>query len=353
MTLGHSFAPIRLVLEITKNGWLGVDVFFVLSGFLITRILLDRKHLPASNFFGHFYLSRSLRIFPIYYATILLFLAIPLIFSELKGSGWDRFLSGQGWLWLHGQNALREIYRDQPILEYDWFEFTHFWSLAVEEHFYLAWPFLVYVMSRNQLYGIALILTVVSLCLRAEVLPSGTPIMAAVLSTPKFLSGLAIGGCVAQFLRSNARPSGAVAWLLAVTALATIAGFYSGASGALSKAIASTCASTVTAAIIIATASAPTSPLARGLSARWLVFLGTYSYGLYVYHYLLGPSFRKIPLDRMPGGYTVGMALYIVGYLVAPLGIAVLSFKYIERPIMRWGDRWRHPRSTVSSPQPW
>ncbi len=129
-------------------GWCGVDLFFVLSGFLITGILLDTR--AAQNYFRAFYARRVLRIFPVYYATLLSVLTIAHFFPKLNSVlpiAHDRifyFFYLNNW-W--------------PLLKDSWHAniIGHFWSLAVEEQFYLVWPFLVWFLSRKQIEMAAIV----------------------------------------------------------------------------------------------------------------------------------------------------------------------------------------------------
>src|SRR5580698_6867484 len=114
---------------ITNAGWSGVDLFFVLSGFLITGILIDTKE--AQNYFSSFYARRMLRIFPLYYAVLTLLVIVALhptqIYYYLYLSNWLILLK-DGW---------------QPNVA------GHFWSLAVEEQFYLIWPLCVWLLPKR------------------------------------------------------------------------------------------------------------------------------------------------------------------------------------------------------------
>src|SRR5579862_7894518 len=115
------------------GGWVGVDLFFVLSGFLITGVLLDGKDDPHRG--RTFYVRRALRIFPLYYATLALITFGPLAKALALG------LSAQtlGWYWIYGTNwqiALGMAHIGGPI--------AYFWSLAVEEQFYLIWPLIIW-----------------------------------------------------------------------------------------------------------------------------------------------------------------------------------------------------------------
>ncbi len=125
----------------------GVELFFVLSGFLITRILIDTRHSPT--YFSTFYYRRSLRIFPLYYLSLILFLWIlpsalnnPSLFAEAR----DRSL----YLWTYTTNIKMSVENAWSFGYLD-----HFWSLAVEEHFYLVWPIIV-LCAGNRLLKITI-----------------------------------------------------------------------------------------------------------------------------------------------------------------------------------------------------
>lgn len=121
---------------ILSLGWCGVDAFFVLSGFLITGILLDNKEEP--HYFKNFYARRILRIFPLYYFALILFLLVlrPILSQQ---ESYIELLNIQSWYWFYLQNW-------QPGFNgsVDMNIIVHFWSLAIEEQFYLFWPFIIY-----------------------------------------------------------------------------------------------------------------------------------------------------------------------------------------------------------------
>jgi peptidoglycan/LPS O-acetylase OafA/YrhL len=112
--------------------WTGVDLFFILSGFLITGILIKNKHQPLKRYFGHFYERRALRILPPY-------LILMLITSLLFGLGWAR----HGYLYLFLMNFVGAFGVPQPMT------LDVLWSLAVEEQFYLFWPLVIYFLSEE------------------------------------------------------------------------------------------------------------------------------------------------------------------------------------------------------------
>lgn len=121
-------------------GWLGVDLFFVLSGFLITDILFNT--INTQNYFKNFYARRTLRIFPLYYLSLLLFL---IILPALPGFPLDMsyYQKNQWWFWTYLQNWTL-IFRYNPSSN----ALNHFWSLAVEEQYYLLWPFVIAWIKR-------------------------------------------------------------------------------------------------------------------------------------------------------------------------------------------------------------
>src|SRR4051812_35227350 len=130
----------RAIVGITNYGSYGVELFFVLSGFLITGILYDARNEP--NYFRNFYMRRVLRIFPLYYGVLaLVFVAAPLI-PALRGQTLDFLVDHQWWAWLYGVNVYIAI---QGVWSFSYLE--HLWSLCIEEHFYFFWPVVVFLLA--------------------------------------------------------------------------------------------------------------------------------------------------------------------------------------------------------------
>ena len=126
----------KLYANLADLGTVGVDLFFVISGFLITGILFDSRSRPS--YYSTFFVRRTLRIFPIYYASLILFL---LFAPPAFASNWQIFA------WLYGLNwpiGLFGFSFAPPLLQ-------HFWTLSVEEQFYLAWPKIVRTLDRKRL----------------------------------------------------------------------------------------------------------------------------------------------------------------------------------------------------------
>lgn len=169
-------------------GWCGVDLFFALSGFLITRILLDTVR--SSNYFSGFYARRVLRIFPLYYLVLTYILLLAYVLSPLSAVTpvpADRklyFAYLTNWLVLWKGTWRANI-------------LGHFWSLAVEEQFYLVWPFCVFVFSRRNLATLAVVLSGIALLTRIYWIGSNGPSQAVVMATVTRMDSLLLGGLAA------------------------------------------------------------------------------------------------------------------------------------------------------------
>jgi len=189
-------------------GWWGVDLFFVLSGFLITGILLDSK--GGAHYFGNFYARRFLRIFPLYYGLLtLLFIVLPWLAANPATGAWTQHHLGdllavsqanaplQNWLWFYVSNIRMAL--ASSGWAFPWL--NHFWSLAVEEHFYLLWPFLVFCCSTRTLARVCLAVAAAALVCRAAFFAGGlAPAYIYVLSPCRF-DALALGSFVAALTR--------------------------------------------------------------------------------------------------------------------------------------------------------
>ncbi|WP_152267439.1 acyltransferase family protein [Agriterribacter humi] len=142
-------------------GWLGVDLFFVISGFLITTILLQT--INNRYYFRNFYIKRILRIFPLFYVSLILILyLLPLLLSEYSDKIFY-YKHYQLWFWTFLQNWLLGLNfpneNTSPIIQ-------HFWSLAVEEQFYLIWPLLIFWIKNPK----TLCLLIITLLLGVNIL---------------------------------------------------------------------------------------------------------------------------------------------------------------------------------------
>jgi peptidoglycan/LPS O-acetylase OafA/YrhL len=188
------------LLGLAKNGWIGVDLFFVLSGFLITGILFDAK--GSDGFFRNFYARRTLRIFPLYYAVVFVTLVVlprvPLGIARDYG----RLDGSPAWYWFYLSN-----FHQAHLHHYSSKVLGVSWSLAIEEQFYLLWPAVVFLFSRKALMRIAAGLVMAGIASRVLAIElMQDPSAALYMLTPCRMDGLAIGAFVALWLRRPVPP---------------------------------------------------------------------------------------------------------------------------------------------------
>lgn len=194
------------LLDLSQIGWAGVDVFFVLSGFLITTILVETKN--STGYIKNFLARRFLRIWPLYYACLILFFIILPIFATTLPEGLESMRDKQIWFWTYLANWLFTLEGG-----FNQTSGGYFWSLAVEEQFYLVWPFVVLFVSEAKLLRIAFLLLTGSLSLRLILLVAGFAPGALYTNTFTHLDGLAVGACIAVCWRN-------VAWRESIKELA-------------------------------------------------------------------------------------------------------------------------------------
>jgi peptidoglycan/LPS O-acetylase OafA/YrhL len=324
------------------GGWCGVDLFFVLSGCLITCILLDAK--GARGYFRNFYARRALRIFPLYYGfLVVMFLARPLFW--LTPDSIADMNNARPWLGLYGQNFwLMFSGRWLPPLV------NHLWSLAVEEQFYLAWPLLVWLCSRRGLAWVCGGVLAGCLTLRVVMMLAGLDPMVAYVFTLTRLDGFAAGGLVALALRgkfetARLRRIGrgiALACLAGVAALWRRHNFYLGWHDSDVQTVGYTALAVGFAGLLLWAVNAPPgATVARFLTVRPLRWLAKYSYGIYVWHFpvtqLLGQYVRLEQLPtawRTPGDIWFRLTMIVAGSAISA-GLGVLSWHLYEKHFLR------------------
>jgi peptidoglycan/LPS O-acetylase OafA/YrhL len=332
----------RLLAQLRAAGWVGVDLFFVLSGFLITGILYDT--LPDPHFFRNFYARRILRIFPLYYGFFLI--GIPL--TVLLGARW----TPEVWRVLtYTQNLHIGI---PPTADNSsWLVIGHFWSLAVEEQFYFFWPLAVFLLrSRRWIAAAAATGALMSLLLRLHFAHTGLAASNPYILysfTPSRLDGLLIGAGLAMAIRGRTRAfilrvSPAIFACCAV-AIAGLAHHMNGLYGL--EVPTSTWGFTV---LDLGFAALLTMSLRSGGVAQRLFetnpmrFFGRYSYGIYVYHMTVRSSVEKLNLRPILQAATGSkpLALLVPGALEFALTVvaAWLSFRFYESRFLRLKSRF-------------
>jgi peptidoglycan/LPS O-acetylase OafA/YrhL len=307
----HPFLSILRKLAII--GQCGVPLFFVLSGFLITRILLHAKNHPS--YFKQFYLKRVLRIFPLYYLYLVInFFLIP---------------------WLTGQPIpdlnltwYYYLYLQNIAMTFNWkmLDLPHLWSLAVEEHFYFIWPFVIYFFSnKSTLKIIAGIIVFAFLC-RVYLVSIGIGTYYFTLTT---FDSLAIGAFLAfNEKRSwlNAKNMLQIAVVLVIPLIA-IFPFITGSGSNVvtyfkNPVISVFCMS------LIGLVSMNNHFLNRIFTAKFLKYTGRISYGLYVFH----PTCYDFVNKYLPNTNFVLLFImcFAASYLVATLSYYLFEMRFLR-----------------------
>jgi peptidoglycan/LPS O-acetylase OafA/YrhL len=281
-----------LLVRVSRFGWIGVDLFFVLSGFLITGILINAK--DSRHYFRNFYARRTVRIFPLYYGVLALFYLVAPQLNLYSPQGIANAQHYQAWFWLYASNFLT-AFKGGWVFE----QFTHFWSLAVEEHFYLVWPAIVYLVPTRRLGWVCGAFIIGGLIVRVVFELRGCNMYYAHLLTPSRVDSLAMGGLIAVLGRregglfSLARP----ARIVAVTSLLAIVAIYLKVHdfqpGKLLVRTAGFSLLALFFGAILVLSMTTNSIGGRILRGRFLRFFGKYSYGLYVFHVLIVPWVRQ------------------------------------------------------------
>jgi len=333
----------RAVDDVTKYGSYGVELFFVLSGFLITGILYDSHNQP--HYFRNFYMKRVLRIFPLYYGVLaLVFFVAPLI-PLLRGPTLSYLVDRQAWAWLFGVNIFVGEHGD-----WSFSYLNHFWSLSVEEHFYLFWPLVVFLLARRPRVLITVGLVALFGAMLARLIGSlmGLSWWTTYTLTPFRLDGLALGAFLALMAR---QPGGlerlARALPLVVTVVVGLLAVTFGWTRLVSRGglelvlpVRAELILILLACLLVWALVAPArSATSRFFSSRAMVFLGTYSYGLYVYHhfvsYYMTSNRTDLELAGRLGSHGAAVALQAVVGAAASLVVAYLSYELFEKRFLR------------------
>jgi peptidoglycan/LPS O-acetylase OafA/YrhL len=333
----------RILFSGGEAGWFGVDLFFVLSGFLITGILFDTRNRPGSA--KTFYWRRALRIFPLYYGFLAMrFFVLPRLTSASPAQRIP--FESQLWQWSYLSNVQITL-RGWEGLPYD---LQHFWSLAIEEQFYLVWPWLVFSLSRRALLQICAGMMIGALVLRAVLVGRGFGIAGYVL-TPARMDPLAVGAALALIWREPRDRAIAARWSRPVV---VVAGLALALMFVLRKGLRaqdpvvgtfgfSLLAVFFGALLFIGLTASPTGRARRTLSAAPLRFFGKYSYALYVFHQpvvlrLAAAGLAALLIPKVGGGLP-GAVCFAAVALAVSLVAALASWNLWEKYFLRLKNR--------------
>ncbi len=338
-------------------GWVGVQLFFVLSGFLITTILLKSKDYSASTYFGGFYWRRSLRIFPIYYLYLLVIGALYILIKNPLD-----YAGKAPWLFSYTYN-LYPLFRG---FSFDIF-FTHLWSLCIEEQFYILWPLIIFFLSLKQLRWVLILFLlgapIVRFYMAGYLAGINTPeeFVGQIIYRFTFSQwdGFAYGALIPVFELQEKikRPSRSFSLSMLGLMLIGIINFFSMSSQGVPIKISSFGYTIgviqnyqhvwsyslfgIVAMFFILTCLKPGPGLSSIVGNSFLVFLGRISYGLYVYHWVIWMIFNKF-IEH--SSITVKLLCFFP-FVIVCIGMAYLSYILIEKPILSQKDWFKSLKS--------
>jgi peptidoglycan/LPS O-acetylase OafA/YrhL len=319
----------KLLRFIISHGWLGVDLFFLLSGLLITGILIDSRSKP--NYWRNFYARRTLRIVPLYLVCIAVFyfsypgfgsyFLISLLFLS-------NFASAFGVPVPHGPGV--------------------FWSLAIEEHFYLLWPWLIRFVSNQTIWIVSGLMVVLIPVLRAIGFMNGLDIDSQIYTYSWFRwDGLALGAAIAVWMRSKWYdiPSAwrIVIFLLVADAILSVGGMPFGIAKSrtlAASALRYTQVQLVFAASIVLVLAYRATPLTAIFRSPFAVYSASVSYCVYLVHLAIGDAYYHLlglagiqEIERFGPIGSLGVRALVV--LSCSFAVGVLSKKFLEDPILK------------------
>jgi peptidoglycan/LPS O-acetylase OafA/YrhL len=317
---------------VASAGWMGVDIFFVLSGYLITSILYEQR--SREHYFRNFYVRRVLRLFPLYYSLFLL----ALVLTPLLHIHWRPAHLG---MMFYGANFVLPF--DGSLRWLGPFNLFHLWSLAVEEQFYMLWPWLVgSTLSRETLRWVCVAGVVGAPLLRLAMLRADIQPWLIYQSLPTRMDSLLIGALVALIplpLLRTARVAGVAAF--AVLGLVTWLGHSSYFLERPMQGLGYSALAFFSAALLVMSLYSATITN-RVCSWKALRFYGKYSYGLYLLHYWFSRPFRAMQYwigQHVPIPLVAGFLGFALILLCSTL-LAMASFRWIEQPFLRLKGRF-------------
>ena len=340
-------------------GWTAIDLFFVLSGFLITGILLDTQGQP--RWWPNFIARRALRIFPLYYGALtVLFVLLPRLvrWSEPQ---FITLQANQTWYWTYTVNLLTAFTqgRGTPLGT------AHLWSLSIEEQFYLIWPLFVWACKPRSLLRVIGLIVIGGLAFRLGlVLHDPTNARAAYFLTPGRLDGLMIGAALAVVARMPGgltrikalAPRVLGAGVLAVVLLAMLRRGLNNGDPVVAVAAYPVVGVVYGALLVLAVTAPPSSRLVRVLCTDFLGRWGKYSYAIYVIHLpLLSAIEWKTTFYRhgvaLLGGSLLPSVLLLAAIVMSlSYGFGWLSYHLYERPLLELKRYF--PRSSAARAPP-
>lgn len=350
----------RVVFKIMVSGWIGVDLFFVLSGFLITGILCDSRAWRG-QYFRNFYARRFLRIVPAYYLLLALLLLVVPAIPSLDEAAIEGVRAQWPWYAAYLTNVRTVL---EPGLLPEAVYTGHLWSLAIEEQFYLVWPAVVLLCNRRALLAVCVFAILSAPAIRVGLHLAEVDPIAAYQLTPARWDALAVGALLALIAREPnalrvalrwARPC-AVVSAAALVALSVWYGVLSPYDTLVQELGFSALALFFGAVLLWAFVAKARSPLGWFFGSGVMTGLGRYSYALYLVH-LPVASIVAQHLDlaasapQIGGSWILGTAYVIVVMAAISMLCAFVSWHLWEKQFLKLKTRFR-PGAEAAAPAP-
>ena len=330
-------------------GWSGVDLFFVLSGFLLGGILLENRE--SSNYFKAFYLRRACRILPVYFALVIAVAVASGLMQGTRNAGFVHLFDHPMPFWSYftfTQNFAMVFADDFRSFGAPALSVT--WSLAVEEQFYLFLPLLIRFVPRGPLPGVLILLIIAAPICRGLIWSEDKPGFAGLVMTPMRADALLLGvlaalatrdpGFAAAFTRNRVALAGVFAglfagmvalavygWRLPAIALHVAGQFWIAAFYAM---------------LVVWVTARPSGAPGALMRLPALRLLGVVSYAVYLFHVPVLETVFALVRGQPPVLRGTNDAMLVLAALVVTVGLAALSWHVLEKPLLRVGHRIKY-----------
>ena len=334
----------EVVFQIGELGWIAMDSFFVMSGFLITGILLDTKDKP--NYFSTYYARRALRIFPLYYLTLILWYGISRYTNY--GIGYRDLLAHWGspaWFAFYLGNVKAAMVGKWPSI----FGYAPLWSLQVEEQYYLLFPLAVAFMKRENLRRLLIAAVILApVCRIATFLWNPENLLVQYVLLPCHCEGLALGGLIAIRFRSGPweiHKKKLAIWTFVILGFTCVSSIVStwhatdpSRSSVWDRLVGYSISSAGCACLVLLLICLRGSKYTKWMRIEPLQYLGKISYGVYLWHpiaYWIMQELNKKHVLR----FHKNDPLWFIEAVGVSLALAAVSWEVFETPFLKLKDK--------------
>ena len=332
--LWHHSGPTSARLTLLNRGFLGVDLFFVLSGFLITTLLLREQGRTGAISLRKFYMRRTLRIFPLYFSYLLL-LSTWMLLQHSGTTKAVQFFRALPFYATYTSNRMPSEYHEPA--------FSRSWSLAVEEQFYLVWPTLLVICGTKHAFRLMLAFLLFMSLADMGYLGGGMLVVGRALAP---FSAIAVGLLLAMLLdrpagfRAASKVLGHQSDVVIVSALLLALLFVPGSVVGLLRLAIHLCMGALLVTVVVSNDHV----LSKLFQRRWIIHIGVVSYGVYILHgQIVGPCDRLVDFIATTLGSPSLSGSRLVHFLsltLVSVFIATLSYRYFESYFLKLKKRY-------------